>query len=222
LLQTICLLLCCSPAASLFISRFTRRHLFEASAVVVSSGLSPQTSNAACLAGDLNPNCIGVYKVPMDNEILPFLNTKERLAKYAPELNFVPPPAVPASLKLARASLETLRQAADDIQGLVASGKLEQAGICVLKFIPQLTVAGRVLVEDRAALVNASNVTMDFQRQQFQEKFQLAVNSWSSVDISIGQGLRGQMGVSAVAQLQLLAEIKEAKQALDDFLDYVK
>jgi len=42
------------------------------------------------------------------------------------------------------------------------------------------------------------------------------------VDITIGQGLRGTMGVSAVAQLTILSELREATAALDDFLRAVQ
>jgi hypothetical protein len=41
--------------------------------------INPATSNAACLPGDLSPNCIGVYKVPIDDNIRSMVGTKEAL-----------------------------------------------------------------------------------------------------------------------------------------------
>jgi hypothetical protein len=37
----------------------------------------------------------------------------------------------------------------------------------------------------------------------------------------IGQGLRGQLGVTAAAQIQILREVQEGVRAYDDFLAMV-
>jgi hypothetical protein len=40
-----------------------------------------------------------------------------------------------------------------------------------------------------------------------------------SVDVKISQGLRGRMGVSAVAQLTILSELSETKAVLDRLIN---
>lgn len=48
---------------------------------------SPRPSKAACLGGDVSPECIGIYKVPLDDAIKKYIDTPEHSAKYAPDLN---------------------------------------------------------------------------------------------------------------------------------------
>ena len=62
--------------------------LTTASSVVV---LHPEPVNAACLQGDLRKECIGVYKVPIDDAIKSYISTPEALTKFAPDLKFVDP-----------------------------------------------------------------------------------------------------------------------------------
>lgn len=59
---------------------------------------------------------------------------------------------------------------------------------------------------DELAIDMASN-QMDYMNGYFGE-----------CDICIGQGLRGELGVSAVAQLTILSSLRDATGALDDFL----
>lgn len=46
----------------------------------------------------------------------------------------------------------------------------------------------------------------------------MAEAAWNDVDVMIGQGLRGDLGASVVAQIQILSEVSEATVAFDDFL----
>lgn len=176
-------------------------------------------AQAACLPGDLSPSCIGVYKVPIDDNIKDMVGSKEALAKFAPDLNYVPPISAPKSAKAAREALEAQRTAVDDIKNVVAAGRLEGAGIKVLNLIPKLTVCGRVLIDDATNRnKNDSLVVAELRQQKLETLFQTAEVAWKNVDITIGQGLRGSLGVSAVAQLTVLSEVREATTALDDFL----
>ena len=92
-------------------------------------------AHAACLSGDLSPSCIGVYKVPMDDRILPYVNTPEALSKFAPDLNYVPPIQSPDSVSQALEILATQQLAAQDIANVVSAGKLEEAGIKILNLL---------------------------------------------------------------------------------------
>lgn len=175
-------------------------------------------ANSACLPGDLSPECIGVYKVPIDDNIKSMVSTKEALKKFAPDLNFVPPIQSPKSAKDALETLLAQRRAADDIQSVVAAGRLEEAGIKVLNLIPRLTVSGRLLVNNAPVDAAASATIQELRQQQLTNLFQTAEVAWKEVDVLIGQGLRGDLGVSAVAQLHILAEMREATAAFDDFL----
>ena len=49
----------------------------------------PTASNAACLPGDIRSECIGVYKMPLDDAVLKYVETPEQLKKFAPDLNWV-------------------------------------------------------------------------------------------------------------------------------------
>lgn len=190
------------------------------------------TANGACLPGDLSPDCIGVYKVPLDDTIKAMVSTREALKKYAPDLNYVPPIPAPKSFKDALEALLAQRRAADDIATVVAAGRLEEAGVKVLNLIPRITVSGRRLLvepapdEAPAAAAAASSSSsedfiQDLRRQRLVRSLEDAEVAWNSVDIMMGQGLRGELGVSAVAQLQILSELRDATAALDELLSAV-
>ncbi|KAL3922469.1 MAG: hypothetical protein SGILL_002188 [Bacillariaceae sp.] len=185
--------------------------------------LPPQTANAACLQGDLRPECIGVYKVPLDDNVLPYVGTKEALKKYAPDLEYVPPIASPTSVKTAMEILETQQLAAQDIKEVVSAGRLEEAGIKVLNLIPKVTSSGRyllsVLQQAETTTTTASSSTVDeLKINMLENQLNIMVGLFGQCDVEIGQGLRGEMGVSAVAQLGILSSLRDASCALDDFL----
>lgn len=57
---------------------------------------------------------------------------------------------------------------------------------------------------------------------RLKDDFNMAMGLWGECDVVIGQGLRGQLGVTTVAQLQILSSLKDAVLAYDDFLTNVK
>ncbi|GKY92235.1 hypothetical protein MPSEU_000194700 [Mayamaea pseudoterrestris] len=177
-------------------------------------------ASAACLPGDLSPDCIGVYKVPIDDAILPYVGTEAALKKFAPDTRYVPPIKSPATKKEAMKNLREQRLAADDIIEVVTAGRLEEAGIMVLKLLPQVTVAGRVLLtaDSQVNISEASETIQSLRRQQLESVVEQVYVSWNSVDVTIGQGLRGEMGATVVAQLTILSEIKDAIRALDNLI----
>ena len=185
-------------------------------------------AHAACLYGDVSPNCIGVYKVPVENDstIRKMVGTPN-----APSLNSysIPPLPIPRSVQEAQKTLETQRRIADDISAMVLAGRLEQAGIQVLSLLPPLIVSGRVILDHVVSTITANSnndptndssnaVVTQLRRERFEELWQTNEVAWNTVDITIGQGLSGTMGVSAVAQLAILEALREATFALDDFL----
>ena len=211
-----------------------------------------QPADAACLQGDLRPECIGVYKVPMDDRILPYISTPEALGKFAPDLQWVAPIPPPQNLVMAWDLLEAQRLAANDIYQVVQQGRLEEAGIKILNLIPIVTTTCNMILEDALIQLAQSNAVRVRQEQQQQQQLTsdsgqgmsrtgsgsdsalvslasnrletqcaLVLGLWGETDIMVGQGIRGDLGVSAVAQLQLLNQLQEATAALDDFVALV-
>ena len=161
--------------------------------------------SAACMTGDLSPDCIGVYKSP-------------GLSPTAPGAS---------SFREAWSVLQAQRLAADDIATVVGAGRLEEAGIKVLRLISTWTRAGQVVATQAKEQIRASKTTSDngsqaavqqLMEQRIDDLFIAADVAWKSTDVGIGQGLRGELGAPAVAQIRILADIREATAAVDDFL----
>jgi hypothetical protein len=209
----------------LAVSLSTRRQVFRNAAAGLAAAvtaspllLSPKTSFAACLSGDLRPECIGVYKVPMDDAVLPYVGSKEALKRFAPDLEYVPPIAPPNSLSTALEILETQQLAAKDIKDVVSAGRLEEAGIKVLNLIPKVTSSGRYILSTVQARTSSSSTVDELKISMLENQLNTMLGLFGECDVVIGQGLRGQMGVSAVAQLTILSSLRDASAALDDFL----
>jgi hypothetical protein len=214
----------------------SRRQLFQQSAAAATAVIvaSPSDANAACLQGDLRSVCIGIYKVPLDDNILPYISTPEQLHKFAPDLHYVPPIEYPKSFESAIAILQAQRAAADEIKQHVMAGKLEEAGIQVLGLIPQVNSGCRRVFSDledmirtkgivagkpKTGIPSESETTAEMMAIEMAEDQMNYVNGyWGDCDITIGQGIRGELGRLTVAQLTILASLRDATCALDDFL----
>jgi len=168
------------------------------------------SANAACLPGDLDPSCIGVYKAPLGT-----VPPKELLNQFAPDIRYIPAPKGPTSRQETLELLEAQYEAAQDISAVVARGNLEEAGIKVLNLLPKTTIAAQRLLE---TVPNDNSVVAGLRIQQYQTQLELALSAWNEVDVMIGQGLRGQLGVAAAAQILILKEIKEATLLLQEFM----
>lgn len=190
-----------------------RRKLL-ASIIGLPSFLSANTpALAACMAGDLSPECIGVYKLP-ENAV-----STEDMKRFAPDIKIVKPLFVPKSTVEALELLETQRLAAKDIMEVVQAGRLEEAGIKLLNSIPKVVLSARRIVEDAKERIPETHGDVRTLRElQLDESFQILEASWKSADVTIGQGLRGDLGVSAVAQIRILSDLRDAITSLDDFL----
>ena len=144
--------------------------------------------------------------------------SKEALQQNAPDVKYVPPISRPKSYMEALEILQAQRKAADDISNVVAAGRLEEAGIKLLNLIPKVTVAGQVILDSIMSLVVANDSISQLRQSQLEAKYSQLIAVLGQCDISMGQGLRGQLGVSAVAQLNIMSELKEAINVYDDFL----
>lgn len=217
-------------------SAISRRQLMSSAGAlsflsVLGAVAKPQSARAACLYGDLSTSCIGVYKLPLDDCVLSYVSTPEQLAKYAPDMNYVPPIPYPSSYDDA---IRDIKSCDDDINTKLSSfiynGKLEEAGLVVLSVIPKLTMAGRVVVnklQREASLAAAESISQNLSMRGFRVETAMTIllSSLGGLDICIGQGMRGQMGALTAAQIQILPEVtevidnyKDLKRALpDDF-----
>jgi len=224
--------------------------------IVVAS--SPQIAEAACIQGDLRPECIGVYKVPMDDTIKQFIGSPELIAENAPDLKYVDPLPRPKSIQEAIRILKEQKVIANsDIKTYVSQGKLEAAGTLLLDALPRINISGRYVLEEvesrieKKASANNANANTNANNNNSNEsttatsattvaaatsavssadaidelkitmienQYDLMNGYWGETDIVIGQGLRGELGVSAVAQLTILSTLLDATCALDDFL----
>jgi hypothetical protein len=220
-------LLCSCGADALSPAFVERRRLLTA--VAAAAGLAPMwwtavvdlpAARAACMAGDLSPECIGVYKLPENAPV-----SVEDLKRLAPDIKYVGPLNVPKSTSDAVEILLTQRIAADDIMAVVQAGRLEEAGIKTLNTIPRIVLAGRRILDDTKngmAVMEKNGDVRALREQQLEENFQILEAAWKSADVAIGQGLRGDLGVSAVAQIRILSDLRDAVAALDDFLAVTK
>jgi hypothetical protein len=136
--------------------------------------------------------------------------------------------------------LETQRLAATtDIYQVVQQGRLEEAGIKILNLLPIVTITSNMILEDAllrlAQQKRAASSTVELNNNsssssstdsaittlasnRLENQCALALGLWGETDIMVGQGIKGDLGVSAVAQIQILNQLKEATAALDDFM----
>lgn len=180
-------------------------------------------ANAACLPGDLSADCIGVYKLPyMDAKDSQWINDKETLELFAPDIRYVKTDELPATVPLARAQLVEQRKKIKEIREVVFEGDLTEAGVKILNFLPKVTAAGERVRQHVEKNTDYGDKKSERNINAFNESLDEVIAQWSSIDVGIGQALRGQRGVTAVAQIELLGDLKEATAALDDFIRLVE
>lgn len=229
-------------------TRNSRRSFLDtvSKAFVSSMVLAPEAARAACLSGDIRAECIGVYKLPIDAAESPYVKTPEMLKAYAPDLQWVPPVEFPKSYGDALAQMKEQRAQLDATKDLVAKGEIEKAGLAFLDMNPKVRAAGIVILttygkasmdERNAAMkdiqVNVSDMagTMDgnpsttprataLEMKFFRIQYALdeLTGFMGETDVMIGQGLRGDLGVSAPAQIQILSNIGDCQREFDNLL----
>ncbi|EJK55640.1 hypothetical protein THAOC_24607 [Thalassiosira oceanica] len=207
------------------------------------------------LPGDQSEDCIGVYKMPyMDAKDSFWINDKETLSIFAPDIRYVKTEDLPATLDLAKqqlfgeflnflASLSSSpllnwarlctdqRQQLKVVRNIVFDGDLRKAGVEVLRILPKVSSAGIKISEHIEAKTDFFDKESEKKFNTFDESMQGLLALWNGLDIEIGQllptlsggqALRGQRGVTAVAQIEILADLKELTVVFDDFLRVVE
>ncbi len=212
------------------ISFSRRRFLIGASLLMPMSQLNDNEANAACLPGDIREDCIGVYKLPMDDAAASYVETPEKLRKYAPDLQWVEPIQYPSNYQNAINQLKEQRVNFDVVQENMAKGDIKQAGLILLDVVPKVTAAGRYIVRSYSiAANNERNKASDSEEAKVLDmksyRIEYALNEClgylGESDVLIGQGLRGELGVSAPAQLAILEQLRDARKEFDEFLRVV-
>lgn len=205
-----------------------RRQFFrKAAAVVAGMGTTGLVSRqkqagAACLPGDVSKDCIGVYKLPyLDATESSWLYDKDTLNEFAPDIRYIEVQKQPDTVALAKKQLRSERVKIKFIRDVVLDGELEQAGLLLLNLIPRVTSAG-LKIQDyivrKTPDTPEGNTKAERELRKFQQSFEVLVAEWSSIDIELGFAIRGQRGVTAVAQIEVLRYLKDATVALDDFI----
>ena len=211
-------------------TNLNRRHLLSGAVGLWTAVLVAQqemTVHAACFAGDESPECIGVYKVPIDT-VDAVRSMPQAVQQNAPGLRPSPDSSstsitgLPSTYADALKVLEAQRRAADDILEVVARGQLEEAGLKTLRLVPQVTAAGRLILAQLASSNSALTAgAKEVQLLRLQAALDETIACWGQVDVTLGQGLRGELGVVTVAQLAVLSDVRDATRAYDDFLAHV-
>lgn len=174
---------------------------------------SPRPSKAACLSGDTSSDCIGVYKLPLDDDVNIYIDTPEHLAKMAPDLRWVPMTEYPKSYKAAKEELVELQANLKNVTPLVLKGDFTAAGILLLAINPRVTVAGRIVLR---ALENNTDLSMRAMRTE--NAFFELLASLGAADIVIGQALNGSLGSITMSQIQILDDVRNADQEFKELM----
>lgn len=237
----------CPGDATLVPRRHALRRLLVAGSALasVATALGPiQPSQAACLPGDKNVDCIGVYKVPVDDRVLPYVQSPEVLKTYAPDVRWVPPVEYPKSYGEAITNLaESKNEFEKAFIESIRRGKLEDAGVELLDITPKVTVAGRVIVSELSGKPRKSNDWSsssdspsdidgggsrgggggDLSMKGLRAEVVLSelVVALGQVDILLGQGINGQLGSITAAQIQILSSCTEINDLFLDLLNII-
>ena len=205
--------------------------------------MKAKSADAACLSGDIRPECIGVYKLPIDAAESPYVSTSEKLKVYAPDLQWVPPTPYPLTYADALNQLKDQRQQLATAQDLIARGNIEAAGLLLLDITPKVSVAGKFILQKinkssndernlamkMDATTNAGNnggnpsssnkaITLEMKAYRITTTLDDLLGYFGETDVLIGQGLRGELGVSAPAQLQILSSLSNCSAEFDNLL----
>jgi len=200
-----------------------RGFLSKTAAALGVASIADREANAACLPGDQSEDCIGVYKMPyMDAKDSFWINDKETLSIFAPDIRYVKTEDLPATLDLAKQQLFDQRQQLKVVRNIVFDGDLRKAGVEVLRILPKVSSAGIKISEHIEAKTDFFDKESEKKFNTFDESMQGLLALWNGLDIEIGQALRGQRGVTAVAQIEILADLKELTVVFDDFLRVVE
>ncbi len=166
---------------------------------------------------------------------------------YAPDLKWVPPAPYPRTYADALDALREQGRRLDEAVDRVASGNIEGAGLTILDLIPKVNAAGLVVIrtfddasnEERNSAMkqNGANGTvgtdgsdpsstpratsLDMRAYRIRYALDEFLGCMGETDVLVGQGLRGELGVSAVAQIQILSSLSDCRKEYDILLGTV-
>jgi hypothetical protein len=231
--------------------RLVLKNIVSSFALLLTTTIGGKSTNAACLSGDIHPDCIGVYKLPIDAPELSYFDTPEKLKVYAPDLRWVTPTLYPKGYTDALKQLNDQRLQLGTAQEFVAKGDLIMAGITLLDVIPKINAAGIIIIQSFERASNTErNITMkkngnistsrpsvdgtnnpsssssnstkatalEMRSYRIKNTLDDLLGYLGETDILIGQGLRGELGVSAAAQLQILTCFVDITKEYDNLL----
>jgi hypothetical protein len=228
------------------------KNIVSSFALLLTTTIGGKSTNAACLSGDIHPDCIGVYKLPIDAPELSYFDTPEKLKVYAPDIRWVTPTFYPKGYTDALNQLKDQRLQLGTAQEFVAKGDLIMAGITLLDVIPKINAAGVIIIQSfERASNNERNLTMkkngnistrrpsvegtnnpsssssssstkatalEMRSYRIKNTLDDLLGYLGETDILIGQGIRGELGVSAAAQVQILTCFVDITKEYDNLL----
>lgn len=181
-------------------------------------------ASAACLSGDPSVDCIGVYKMPIDDAANAYVESPEILKRFAPDVRWVPPVQYPKTYQDAFQQMKAMKVKANDLEGIVLKGNLTQAGIEVLTIVPKVTVSGRVIVEElekNKANLGAEKDDLSMRAYRAEVALLELLVRLGQTDVMIGQAISGQLGSLTAGQIQILAEVKEANEFFTELITII-
>lgn len=140
------------------------------------------------------------------------------------------------------AQIEQQRGQLDTCKDFILKGDLNQGGLVLLDVVPKISAAGKVILKGFGNALNkernlevkrskSNNIgavnkgdkstTIDMKAYRFEYALNEVLGYLGETDVLIGQGLRGQLGVSAPAQIQILSSLDDARREFDEMLRVV-
>ena len=139
------------------------------------------------------------------------------MAKYAPDLKWVPPVEYPKDYQVARKELSELQTKVSNLRDMVLHGELTSAGTSILAMVPRITVAGRVAVDS----MKNQKEDMSMKAYRAEVAHYELLGALGSCDVLIGQGMRGEMGSVTMTQIQVLKDLDYADERFHEFMKAV-
>lgn len=154
--------------------------------------------------------------------------------KHASAIEFVPAsPNFKYSYQDGIEILSTQRVACDNIYTVISDGNLNEAAFKIMQLNAQTKVGGKIVLENMQ--INDSSLSISGAKKdnkkdetkdaidtirllRIQEKFALLIDLSSECEVQVSKALNGKLGATAPAQLKLLSNIKDLRNAFDEFL----
>lgn len=153
----------------------------------------------------------------------------------------VPPIEYPATYSAAILQIKQQKTQLDAAKEYLLKGDLNQCGLILLDVVPKLSSSGKVILKAfndslnkernlqmkkqkgknniNDAIKESENATsINMKSYRFEYTMNELLGYLGETDVLLGQGLRGELGVSAPAQIQILQSLGEAEREFDEML----